>query len=83
MSHYLEESNCDYTGLAGRRCLRIILAVLGALFTFVVGVIIGAFIAGVVFLALPALIVLAIVLLILIAIAVFTLVCRRCRRNCD
>lgn len=83
MSHYLEESNCGCASFANNRCIRIILAVLGALFTFVVGVIVGSFIVEAVTEALAAIIVLAVVLFILIAIAVFYLLCRRCRRTCD
>lgn len=85
MSHYLENSDCECAmGFAGRRCTRIVLAVLGALFTFVVGLIVGSFIAAAVQEALPSVIVLAVVLLVLAAIAVFYLLCRSCRRSrCD
>ena len=83
MSHYLDENCCDYACCVNNRCVKIILAVLGALFTFVAGIIIGAFIAIPVIRALAAVVVLAVVLLILIAIAVFYLLCRRCKRKCE
>ena len=81
----MENSDCECAmGFAGRRCTRIVLAVLGALFTFVVGLIVGAFMAAMILEALPALIVLAVVLFVLAAIAVFYLLCRSCRRSrCD
>lgn len=83
MSHYIEENCCDYACCNSNRCLKVILAVLGALFTFVAGVLLGAAIAEQILSALAAVIVLAVVLLVLFGITAFYLLCRRCRRKCD
>lgn len=62
-----------------RNCLYIIATILLAAFTLVIGIIIGAILAGTIFVALPAIIVLAIVLGLLLILTLILLVC--CRKK--
>ncbi len=77
MSHYSEEVVCS----GACRCVKIILAVLGALFTLVLGGIIGAYLYEQIITALAAVVVLGIVLLIAIISLLFYIICRRCPRS--
>ncbi len=74
----------------GKKCLCnwVILAILVALFTFVIGLIIGAALSSGILGALAAIIVLAVILLILIIVQVILLICckdktnkRKCERD--
>lgn len=62
-----------------RCCSLIVLAILFALFTFTLGLLIGAAISSTILSALAAIIVLAVILLILIIIKIIMILCeRRC-----
>ena len=79
MSHCLEDENYSGRSCFACTCLKVVVAVLAALFTFVAGIILGAVIAETVLAALAAFIVLAVVLLVLTLIFLFLVYCRRCR----
>lgn len=80
MSHYSEEAvcSCGYNG--GCRCVKIILAVLGALFALVLGGILGAYLYEQIITAIAAVVVLGIVLLVSVILLIFYIICRRCPR---
>lgn len=60
-----------------RNCLYAVVTILLAAFTLVIGIIIGAALAGTILVALPAIIVLAIVLGLLLILTLILLVCYR------
>ena len=62
-----------------RNCLYIVATILLAAFTLVIGIIIGAALAGTILVALPSIIVLAIVLGLLLILTLILLVC--CRKK--
>ncbi len=62
-----------------RNCLYIVATILLVAFTLVIGIIIGAALAGTILVALPAIIVLAIVLGLLLILTLILLVC--CRKK--
>lgn len=73
-----EEDNCCKK--AKRCCIDIIVFIVGLLFTFVIGVIIGAQTAIFEVLGLGAFVVLAVLLGVLIIIRIIMLIC--CKRKC-
>ena len=73
-----EEDNCCKK--SKRCCIDIIVFILGLLFTFVIGVIIGAQTAIFEVLGLGAFVVLAVLLGVLIIIRIIMLIC--CKRKC-
>ena len=60
-----------------RNCLYIVATILLAAFTLVIGIIIGAALAGTILVALPAIIVLAIVLGLLLLLTIILMLCNR------
>lgn len=58
-------------------CLGIVAVILLALFTFVIGLLIGAALALIVLISLPAIIVLAIVLGLLLLLTVILMICKK------
>ena len=65
------EKKCDKR----KNCLGIVAIILLASFTFVIGLLIGAAIAGVIFLSLPAVIVLAVILGLLLILTIILMLC--------
>jgi len=80
MSHYSEEVVCSGACQSSCRCVKIILAVLGALFTLVLGGILGAYLYEQIITAIAAVVVLGIVLLVAIVLLLIYIICRRCPR---
>lgn len=60
-----------------RNCLGIIAVILLAAFTLVIGILIGAALAGTILAALPAIIVLAVILGLLLLLTVILIICNR------
>lgn len=60
-----------------RNCLGIISVILLTLFSFVIGLLIGAALAGIIFISLPAIIVLAIILGLLLLLTVILIICNK------
>lgn len=67
------EKRCDRR----KNCLGIVAIILLAAFTFVIGLLIGAAIAGIIFLSLPAVIVLAVILGLLLILTIILMLCNR------
>lgn len=67
------EKKCDRR----KNCLGIVAIILLAAFTFVIGLLIGAAIAGIIFLSLPAVIVLAVILGLLLILTMILMLCNR------
>lgn len=70
-----------------RNCLGIIAIILLTAFVFVIGLLIGAALVGVIFIALPAIIVLAIILGLLLILTLILIFCnckkeRKCKCKC-
>ena len=70
-----------------KNCLGIIAVILLTAFTFVIGLLVGAALAIIVFISLPAIIVLAIILGLLLLITVILMLCnkkkdKKCKCNC-
>lgn len=62
-------------------CLGIVVAILAILFSFTIGLLIGAALSIIILLSLPAVIVLAIVLGILLLITLILFFCNKCHNN--
>ena len=60
-----------------KNCLGIIFVILLSLFTFVIGLLIGAALALIVLIALPAIIVLAIILGLLLILTIILMICNK------
>ena len=67
------EKKCDRR----KNCLGIVAIILLAAFTFVIGLLVGAAIAGIIFLSLPAVIVLAVILGLLLILTMILMLCNR------
>lgn len=81
-----QETFCCYDNIKRKsekrkNCLGIIAIILLTAFTFVIGLLIGAAIAGILFIALPAVIVLAIILGLLLILTLILMLCNR-KREC-
>lgn len=68
-----KEEKCE----KNKNCLGIIFVILLSLFTFVIGLLIGAALALVVLIALPAIIVLAVILGLLLILTVILMLCNK------
>lgn len=62
-------------------CLEIVVFILAILFSFTIGLLIGAALSIIILLSLPAIIVLAIVLGILLLITLILFFCNKCHNN--
>lgn len=72
---YCYEDNKERKGNKKRNCLGIIAVILSVAFSFVIGLITGAFLSLVILVSLPAVIVLAIILGLLLVLTVILMFC--------
>lgn len=76
-AYYYEDNKHEDKCSRKRNCLGIIAIILLTLFTFVIGLLVGAALAIIVFLSLPAIIVLAIILGLLLLLTIILIICNK------